>query len=51
MTRKFAWQIGAGVVPGGGSSAPTIASQFIDELGPQAPAAKAGANWISSGFL
>ncbi len=50
MARQFAWKIGAKVVPGGGPTAPTVASQFIDELGPDAPNAKSGAAWIASGF-
>ena len=40
MRRDFAWKIGARVAPGRGADAPTIASQFIDELGPSAPASK-----------
>ena len=50
MTRKFAWKIGARVVAGQGSSATTIASQFIDELGPKAPDPKSGSDWIASSF-
>jgi superfamily I DNA/RNA helicase len=50
MTRKFAWKIGARVASGSSASAATIASQFIDELGPDAPAAKAGVDWVASGF-
>jgi DNA helicase-2/ATP-dependent DNA helicase PcrA len=50
MSRKFAWKIGARVAPGSGASASTIASQFIDELGPQAPAPKGGTNWVASRF-
>jgi DNA helicase II / ATP-dependent DNA helicase PcrA len=50
MSRKFAWKIGARVAPGSGTSAPTIASQFIDELGPKAPAPEGGTYWIASGF-
>ena len=45
MTRKFAWKIGARVSPGKSSEASTIASQFLDELGPQAPRSVMGANW------
>jgi superfamily I DNA/RNA helicase len=50
MTRKFAWKIGARIAPGSSASAATIASQFIDELGPSAPAPKSGADWVASGF-
>jgi len=45
MNRSFAWKIGAQVARGRGSVARTIASQFIDELGPKAPAAEAGYEW------
>lgn len=50
MTRKFAWKIGAKVATGRASSASTIASQFIGELGPEAPNAIAGANWVASDY-
>lgn len=50
MRRDFAWKIGARVAPGRGADAPTIASQFIDELGPSAPASKRGAAWAQSGY-
>jgi DNA helicase-2/ATP-dependent DNA helicase PcrA len=50
MRRDFAWKIGARVVPGRGADAPTIASPFIDELGPGAPASKQGAAWVQSGY-
>jgi len=50
MSRKFAWKIGARVFPGRGAHAATVASQFIDELGPGAPAAKRGVNWVQGGY-
>jgi ATP-dependent DNA helicase UvrD/PcrA len=45
MARNFAWKIGARVVPGSSQYARTVASQFLDELGPSAPVAIPGANW------
>jgi hypothetical protein len=50
MPRKFAWKIGARVAPGRGSNAATIASQFIYELGPTAPASKLGRVWADGGY-
>src|SRR5262249_55730658 len=50
MSRDFAWKIGARVARGPEADAPTIASQFIDELGPNAPASKRGAAWAQSGY-
>lgn len=50
MARKFAYKIGARVTSGHGAIAATIASQFIDELGPGAPAAKRGSVWAESGY-
>jgi len=50
MPRKFAWQIGARVAPGRGALAATIASQFIDELGPNVPASKRGSTWAHDGY-
>lgn len=51
MPRKFAWKIGARVAPGVGAIASTVASQFLDELGPAAPAAKRGADWAQSEYV
>ena len=45
ITRQLAWKIGAQVVWGPGPNGPTVASQFSDELGPAAPAAKRGSLW------
>jgi superfamily I DNA/RNA helicase len=50
MPRKFAWKIGARVAPGRSAVAPTIASQFIDELGPDAPVSKRGSGWARTGY-
>ena len=51
MQRKFAWKIGARVSTGTGATAATIASRFIDELGPSAPAAKRGSTWTQEEYL
>ena len=45
MARNFAWKIGARVAPGHSQYARTVASQFLDELGPSAPTAIQGQNW------
>lgn len=45
MARDFAWKIGARVAPGSSQYARTVASQFLDELGPRAPASISGTNW------
>jgi DNA helicase-2/ATP-dependent DNA helicase PcrA len=45
MARDFAWKIGARVAPGRSAHARTVASQFLDELGPNAPIAIQGQNW------
>jgi DNA helicase II / ATP-dependent DNA helicase PcrA len=50
MPRKCAWKIGARVAPGRSAMAPTIASQFIDELGPGAPVTKRGSGWARTGY-
>ncbi len=51
MPRKFAWKIGARVAPGMGAIATTVASRFIDELGPDAPASKRGSDWAQNGYV
>ncbi len=51
MRRKFAWKIGARVASGIGAIATTVASQFIDELGPDAPASKRGSDWAQNGYV
>jgi DNA helicase II / ATP-dependent DNA helicase PcrA len=50
MHRDLAWKIGAKVVAGRGPVAGTVASQFLDELGPQAPRAKRGMDWAKGGY-
>jgi superfamily I DNA/RNA helicase len=51
MERKLAWKIGAHVSGHYGKSGPTIASRFLNELGPTAPKAVSGAAWQKHGFL
>ncbi len=51
MPRKFAWKIGARVAPGYGATGTTVASQFIDELGPDAPASKRGSVWAEEIYV
>ena len=51
MPRKVAWKMGARVAPGRGANAGTIASQFMDELGPDAPAPKRGRVWAHGGYV
>ena len=50
IPRQLAWKLGALVVPGPGPNGPTIASQFLDELGPDAPASKRGSLWSQNGY-
>ena len=50
MRRDLAWKIGAKVVSGRGQVAATIASQFLHELGQNAPRAKKGADWAQAGY-
>jgi DNA helicase II / ATP-dependent DNA helicase PcrA len=50
VRRDLAWKIGAKVVGGRGQIAATIASQFLHELGPNAPHAKKGADWARTGY-
>jgi superfamily I DNA/RNA helicase len=50
MGRKLAWKIGARLQPGKAATGNTIASQFLDELGPTAPAPRTGDHWIASGY-
>jgi DNA helicase II / ATP-dependent DNA helicase PcrA len=50
MERKFAHKLGASLAFGRGSSGRTVASQFLDELGPGAPVAVPGQDWVASGF-
>ena len=50
MERQFAWKIGARLQPGRSAAGGTIASRFLDELGPSAPAPSTGDQWIGSGY-
>lgn len=50
MNRMFAWSIGARLVKGQGVNGPTIASQFIAELGPGAPPSQTGVAWGAGGY-
>lgn len=50
MERELAWRIGAQLRPGRSNVGSTIASQFIDELGPMAPAALRGEEWASAKY-
>jgi superfamily I DNA/RNA helicase len=50
MERKLAHKLGARLAFGHGSTGLTIASQFLDELGPQAPIAVRGQDWAAGGF-
>ncbi|MDD5105896.1 MAG: ATP-dependent helicase [Desulfuromonadaceae bacterium] len=51
MERQLAHRIGAQLRAGGGMYGNTIASQFIDELGPDAPAARRGERWAEAGYI
>jgi DNA helicase II / ATP-dependent DNA helicase PcrA len=50
LQRQFAFSIGA-QVQGWWNPAKTIASQFIAELGPNAPAAQLGTAWRDAGYV
>ncbi len=50
MERQLAWKIRAQLQPGRSSVGTTIASQFIDELGPTAPAPRRGNEWADAGY-
>jgi DNA helicase II / ATP-dependent DNA helicase PcrA len=49
LQRKFVFAIGARI-QGWWNPAKTIASQFIAELGPDAPAARLGTAWLAAGY-
>jgi len=49
IQRQLAWKIGAKLQPGRSATGNTIASQFLDELGPTAPAPQRGDQWVASG--
>jgi superfamily I DNA/RNA helicase len=50
IERQLAWKIGARVQQGGSAMGNTIASRFLGELGPTAPAARMGDEWAASGY-
>jgi superfamily I DNA/RNA helicase len=50
MERQLAWRIGAQLQPGRSNVGTTIASPFIDELGPTAPASRRGDEWADTGY-
>lgn len=50
VERKLAMNIGARIASFRGHWAGTICSRFIGELGPSAPASRAGSAWKASGF-
>lgn len=45
IDRALSRRIGAITLPGGGPNVRCVASRFLDELGPDAPAAVAGTHW------
>lgn len=51
MNRKLAWKIGAQLSGGSGQVGRTIASQFIDDLGPTAPVSRKGRDWVEAGYV
>lgn len=50
IPRDLAYTLRAAVMPGRSRVAQTMASEFIGELGPQAPAAQAGNEWQAAGY-
>jgi DNA helicase-2/ATP-dependent DNA helicase PcrA len=50
LQRDFAFRLGA-VVQGGGNPVRAVTSQFIAELGPQAPRPVLGVQWVAGGYL
>jgi superfamily I DNA/RNA helicase len=50
IPRQLAWHIGAVVPRGPGAIGRTIASPFVAEFGPTAPAARAGSVWAQQGY-
>ena len=50
MERQLAWRIGARLRSGRSRVGATIASQFIDELGPTAPATRSGQEWAAAAY-
>ena len=50
MEREMAWKIGARLRSGRSRVGATIASQFINELGPTAPAPRSGQEWTTLAY-
>lgn len=50
MERQLAWKIRAQLRRGASNVGTTVASQFIDELGSTAPAARGGGEWAEAGY-
>jgi superfamily I DNA/RNA helicase len=50
LQRNFAFQIGA-QIQGFGDPVRAVTSQFIAELGPQAPEPRLGAAWCEDGYI
>lgn len=50
MERKLGYKIGARLRPGRSAEGVAFASQFLAELGPEAPAPVAGQAWVASGY-
>lgn len=50
MERQLAWKIGARLQPGKSATGNTVASRFLDELGPAAPAPRTGDQWIAARY-
>jgi superfamily I DNA/RNA helicase len=50
MERRVAWKVDARLQPGSSATGNTIASRFLQELGPTAPAPRTGDEWRASGF-
>jgi hypothetical protein len=51
IERQLVWKIGAQLRPGRSNVGTTVASQFMDGLGPAALQPRAGDEWASSGYL
>ena len=50
MEKKMAFNMRAQIRRAQGNSVNVVASQFMDELGPQAPLAWVGTNWAARGY-
>ena len=50
MERQLAWKIGARMMSGHRPVGRTIASSFLDELGPSAPNPLSGQLWETNGY-